>query len=410
MAEASAELEKFEELTKILQEPSQKAIYEKWIKFGFPRKQSGGRDGKLFSFFKENFGLEYGDDEAFDAITREYLIYLKTKKNPEPEPVQKSKPTPEQIEQMNAEILQLINSGRLFEIKDDKYTHSKLIKKLIKMYKYDDEHLSDEIKKYIKENLNKFIETKYEITKGKYIDKPSDKIFQYTKKLQKLEYLIKFPRNELERKKAIQMKNDIEEKIKKEYMKQYYKKLDTNDNFHYVQPAQLNSYVPNKFIPLYVKNKFEPGYHRITGEEIAALKQDTSGDYYEGNGIEDIFNKYKLPKILPDKKYIKKIHPIFDPSNSEFNGLMINKLKNGKIIGLPHFGPRPVIKPDTKPFIKPFIKPVIKPDIKPFIKPVVNPLDTPESSIDKHISGSGGTFTNTNYKPHMVMVPFSIGW
>ncbi len=414
MASTISELEKYEHLTKLLQDPKQRALYEKWITYGIPKKQVGGRDGVLFSFFKKYFDLNYGDDETFNAITIGYNTYLKTKERPQPQPQPQPQPEPT-IEQVNRHILNLINTNKLFEIKDGKYTYAKFIKRLIKMYKHNDGHLHEEIRNYIKANLQRFIEAKYDITKGKYIDKPSDQLFQLSKKLKQLEYMIKFPRNELERKKAIEMKKDIEEQMKKYYMMQYYKDLKTNDKLHYVEPAQLNSYVPNKFIPLYVKNKGMPGYHRITGEEIALLKQDPSGQYYDGNGIEDIFNKFKLPNKLDNKNSIK---PFFsDPSNILFK---LN-FKGGSIIGFPYFphpvinpDVKPVIKPDLRPFVKPVIKPVdnpvVKPDLGPFIKPVIRPLDTPERPIVKHLSGTGGTYTNTNYKSQMVMVPFSIGW
>lgn len=407
----TAELEKFERLYQILKDPGQKAIYEKWITHGMPKKSTG----ILFLFLKDNFGLKVGNNDLFKSIVQQFNVYLENRHRQGPPQPPEPQPEPETIEQRNARILNLINTKQLFEIKDGKYTHSEDIKKLIKWYKRNDGHLPDVIKQYIKINLQKFIEAKYDITKGKYIDSASEMLMQLSKKLKQLEYLIKFPRNELERKKAIEMKKDIEEQMKKYYMMQYYKDLKTGDKLHYVEPAQLNSYVPNKFIPLYVKNKGLPGYHRITGEEIALLKQDPSGQYYDGNGIEDIFNKFKLPNKLDNKNSIK---PFFsDPSNILFK---LN-FKGGSIIGFPYF-PHPVIKPDIKPVIKPdlrpFVKPVVKPvdnpvvkpDLGPFIKPVIRPLDTPERPIVKHLSGTGGTYINTNYKPQMIMKPFSIGW
>ena len=65
-----------------------------------------------------------------------------------------------------------------------------------------------------------------------------------------------------------------------------YKQLTgiTNKDYEY-KPAQLNSFIPKKQIPLFVKDIDGPGYHKITMEEINALKNDPSGDFYTGEGI-----------------------------------------------------------------------------------------------------------------------------
>lgn len=389
--------------------------YNKWLRNGIPSNQPS-KMGKLMTFLHENFGLNYGDQERFKEIDKQFSEYIKSieesDENESDEDDEKKElkvphldlskikdkhkqndePKIETQEDIDNEMLiNTIHDNMIFDKNENgEYKYPKLIKKLIKKYKKNDKELSKATKEFIKNNLKEFSEALYEIQNKKYISEPLGKVLDYDKKLRELEYTIKFPKNELERKKAIELKKNIEEKIKNIYVEDYYKKLTHGQKMHYVEPAKLNSYIPNKFIPLYIKNKIGPGYHRITGEEIQALKNDPSGEYYTGEGLKNILNKYKLPKKLPDLKLIKAVHPDFDPDNKNAQ-YKLQSLRGGSILGLPHFGPRPYI-------------------YKEGISGGVVEYDEPKLLLEKNISGNGGTFINTNYKPRMPNIPFSVGW
>ena len=326
-----------------------KTTYDKWLKNGVPANKPT-KIGKLMKFLQENFGLNYGDQERFKEIDKQFDEYIKSievdeKKESKVPPLDLTKiknkhkkiqePERETQEQINLELsLNNLNTNKIFEKnKNGEYKYPKLIKKLIKKYKKNDENLSKATKEFIENNLKEFSEALYEIHNKKYISEPLAKVQEYDKKLRELEYTIKFPKNELERKKAIELKKNIEEKIKHIYVEDYYKKLTNGQKMHYVEPAKLNSYVPNKFIPLYIKNKDGPGYHRITSEEIQALKNEASGDYYDGNGIFKTRSGLDIPKLMFER-------------NLSGNGYC----------------------------------------------------------------GSGGTYVSTNFKPQMPNIPFSVGW
>lgn len=383
--------------------------YEKWLRDGVPTNKPS-KMGKVMTFLHDNFGLNYGDNERFQEIEKEFTKYLQETQGYESDEDEKRKvppldltkitdkhkklkePEKETQEQINLELtLNNLNSNEIFEKNEDgEYKYPKLIKKLIKKYKNKDENLSKTTKEFIENHIKEFSEALYEIHNKKYISEPLEKVLDYDKKLRELEYTIKFPKNELERKKALELKKNIEEKIKHIYVEDYYKKLTNGQKMHYVEPAKLNSYIPNKFIPLYIKNKDGPGYHRITSEEIQALKNDPSGDYYTGEGLKNILNKYKLPEKLPDLKLIKAIHPDFVPDNKNAQ-YKLQSLRGGSILGLPHFGPRPVIYKEGN-------------------SGGVVEYDEQKLLLEKNLNGCGGTFINTNFKPRTPNIPFSIGW
>ena len=73
------------------------------------------------------------------------------------------------------------------------------------------------------------------------------------------------------------------------------------DNTPLVNNTMTSSYVPKKFIPLFVKNEDGNGYHRITAAEIKKLKNDPSGDYYTGEGI-NRKNRAELYKYIGKDK------------------------------------------------------------------------------------------------------------
>lgn len=106
-----------------------------------------------------------------------------------------------------------------------------------------------------------------------------------------------------------QLKNTIEsvsstnlekKKAKRKYDKKLkeYKFYDNIGNVgkSYIEPVEKQSYIPQKFIPLFLQGP-DGSYHKITNEEIEALKNDPTGDYYDGSG-----NKYILynPETLED--------------------------------------------------------------------------------------------------------------
>ncbi len=122
-----------------------------------------------------------------------------------------------------------------------------------------------------------------------------------------------------------QLKNTIEsvsstnlekKKAKRKYDKKLkeYKFYDNirNVDKSYIEPVEKQSYIPQKFIPLFLQGP-DGTYHKITNEEIEALKNDPTGDYYDGSG-----NKYILynPETLEDN-YSSDDVKIFDDSIKE---------------------------------------------------------------------------------------------
>ena len=122
-----------------------------------------------------------------------------------------------------------------------------------------------------------------------------------------------------------QLKNTIEsvsstnlekKKAKRKYDKKLkeYKFYDNIRNVDkpYIEPVEKQSYIPQKFIPLFLQGP-DGTYHKITNEEIEALKNDPTGDYYDGSG-----NKYILynPETLEDN-YSSDDVKIFDDSIKE---------------------------------------------------------------------------------------------
>ena len=261
---------------------------------------------------------------------------------------------------------------------DETYDKSGLPKKQRNYYKNLVENLRlDELKQFREYQL-KNVDKKMENARDSKLDKEN-------KKLKILKVALENAENELQKKKIQRKINKVKDVKQQKKLRIDMNKLIENPDEklknNIVDNVSMNSYIPNKFIPLYIKNKNGPGYHRITGEEIAELKKDPSGDYYDGTGIQNIFTKFKLPINLPDKRFIKAVHPEFDPDNNKYIGLKLQS-QGGSLIGLikPHFGPRPVVNP------------------------VYGNGNIPSQST------ASGTFINTNYKPQMINKPFSIGW
>ena len=122
-----------------------------------------------------------------------------------------------------------------------------------------------------------------------------------------------------------QLKNTIESVSstnleKKKAKRKYDKKLKEYKFYNnimnaynpYIEPPEKQSYIPQKFIPLFLQGP-DGSYHKITNEEIEALKNDPTGDYYDGSG-----NKYILynPETLEDN-YSSDDVKIFDDSIKE---------------------------------------------------------------------------------------------
>lgn len=267
-----------------------------WIRRGFPRIQTGGKDGVLFSFFRERFGFDYGDNEKFQRFKKkfdEFNTIQQEALNHKQEALKLDLSKVEQIES-DAPQPEKINNNNLDKIfeKNNKghYKYPKLITKFFKWYKNKDDRLTEIQKNYIDNNIYKFIEAYYEIKNNNITSDISQKADPLNKKIQELNYVINFPKNELQRKKAMQMKKEIEKNIKKIYMKDFYNKITNGQQkLKYIEP-QKEPYISNRNIPLYVKNKDGPGYHRITSEEIIAFKNDPSGDYYDGTGRNKTIN------------------------------------------------------------------------------------------------------------------------
>ena len=127
---------------------------------------------------------------------------------------------------------------------------------------------------------------KKDIEKDKEINPDAEK-----QKIKKLKKLMNTADTELQRKKLQQKINKLKEVKQQKQALKYIndltddltKKLTLESNP--ITSYNLSSYIPKKTIPLYVRNKDGPGYHRITPAEITALKNDPSGDYYEGEGV-----------------------------------------------------------------------------------------------------------------------------
>ena len=166
--------------------------------------------------------------------------------------------------------------------------------------------------------------------------------------------------------------------------------------------VQLNSYVPDKFIPLFIKNKDGPGYHRITPDEIQALKNDENGAYYTGEGID-------YDKIY---KYV------------DFNKNDLKQLKGGSILGI--IGS---IIPKALDFAKNMIEKHTTINQWERTRPGrgrggvydgegfkhSDLYDNKKYALDVNyngfgVSGCGGTYFNNNYNPSFPSNPFSIGW
>lgn len=109
----------------------------------------------------------------------------------------------------------------------------------------------------------------------------------------------------LEKKKA---KRKYDKKLK-EY--KFYNNIRNLDN-PFIEPVEKQSYIPQKFIPLFLQGP-NGTYHKITNKEIELLKNDPTGDYYDGSG-----NKYILynPETLEDN-YSSDDVKIFDDSIKE---------------------------------------------------------------------------------------------
>lgn len=283
---------KFYNLTKLLQDPKNKATYERWIKNGFPKKQVGGKDGELFLFFKNNFGLDYGENEEFLAIVPEYNTYLQ-QDNPAAIPelelskvkeVENNEPLPEKYKEVVEELKKEL--GLFSRNSQGKLSHPVKIQALVKKAISNRKNLTDDEKSFIEKHLLRLIDAKYEADNRLVGTRLTEKLEKYKNKIKELDYTIEFPKNELEKKKAMRKKQEIKDKIERLTKQSLYKKLTKKDtNIYNNSSAELNSYVPNKSIPLFVKNANDNGFHRITMEEINALKNDPSGDFYDGTGI-----------------------------------------------------------------------------------------------------------------------------
>lgn len=179
-----------------------------------------------------------------------------------------------------------------------------LIIKLKQAPNFDKEY--DNLKLDVRDkDLLKSIASKLTITNLKSIilerirkkDKEKDKEINpdaEKQKIKKLKKLMNTADTELQRKKLQQKINKLKEVKQQKQVLQHIneltkdptKKLTLESNP--ITSYNLSSYIPKKTIPLYVRNKDGPGYHRITPAEINALRNDPSGDYYEGEGV-----KYK---------------------------------------------------------------------------------------------------------------------
>lgn len=173
---------------------------------------------------------------------------------------------------------------RLKQSKDFNKMYSEL------KYKEEDKKLIQSLTEKLSINdLKEIINNRYkykEIQKQKEINPDIEK-----EKIKKLKKLLNKAENELQRKK-IQSQIDKLKETKRQKKTLLYinnltedeaKKLNLDKN-PIVNPVRTST-IPNKFIPLFVKNKGVPGYHRITPDEIKVLKNDPSGDYYEGEGV-----------------------------------------------------------------------------------------------------------------------------
>lgn len=203
----------------------------------------------------------------------------------------------------------------------------------------------DELKQFREYQL-KNVDKKMENARDSKLDKEN-------KKLKILKVALENAENELQKKK-IQRKidkvkdirnqkrliNDMNKNIMDEN-----KKLNLQ-NTPLIDHTELSSYIPKKFIPLFVKNKNGPGYHRITGTEVQKLKNDPSGDYYDGYGIPyiDIFRRFNI-KNLPYSAI-----DLYRQGKPEYNKINLIEKQGGSILGIERsfFKPNNIIGGNVK--------------------------------------------------------------
>lgn len=158
----------------------------------------------------------------------------------------------------------------------------------------------DDLKKLLSDRING---TEAQMEKLRDLQGNSEK-----KKIKLLkEQLLKAP-NELEKMKLQRQIDKLKDiKHQKKLITTFNKSVNNTgqklnlDNSPLVDNTMANSYVPKKFIPLFVKNEDGNGYHRITAAEIKKLQNDPSGDYYTGEGI-NRKNRAELYKYIGKDK------------------------------------------------------------------------------------------------------------
>ena len=269
----------------------------------YPPKGGKSNDvNPFFTFLNENFGFNYGDIDKFKKFgpVFEKFINMKKKKKKTEKKTEEEEETVKETEEAAtaaaataaaatenpiSKQIELYNKY-LERNKKGELVRPVQIQRLINTFLRNKNKLSKEEIEFIKSNAKELAAAKYEADYhlvGKNLNQKLEKI---KKKIKKLDYEIEFPKNELEKQKAIKLRNELKDKMKRLSESNNYKQLTgiTNKDYEY-KPAQLNSFIPKKQIPLFVKDIDGPGYHKITMEEINALKNDPSGDFYTGEGI-----------------------------------------------------------------------------------------------------------------------------
>ena len=367
--------------------------YDKWLKEGVPQPPRNGKMGELMKFFKENFGLNYGEEQKFREIDKQFKKYIESLKNTTASPTQagvSSEPSkqtkkisvklqgkkykvkvPKPVKKISEKITKL-STKTPEEIEEyfNKRTDKNVLKHRAEMQEiyniYTNKVKSDKIpftkkdlpksvRQYIKAHAKEFSTLKYEADHFMSDLNKEDKTKKYKQKLDILESVLLNPKNELEKKKAEMKKQKIKDKLKRLEIQKLEKGITGElDETLDVPSVQLNSYISKKTIPLFLQNP-DGSYRRITPDEAQALKNDPSGDYYDGSGI-----KYKLN---------------------------LHKVQGGSFIGLITAVPALVNM------------------FRSLQGSGVEQIGQPQN-----INSTFNNFNQSRYTPKMVMKPFSIGW
>ena len=351
MASSSTELKKASEIAQeiFLKITKKGNKYGKFIESLTNSKINPPIQSKLYESFTDYDGKSNASidddtwDEVMDLLSKQYQEYL----NKQSKVLEES----DESDWSDFEKDENLPSDSKILLKDLKHNTS-LTKRLIRLKganNFDIQYEKEKLPKVDKELYKKIVDSfDYEKLKDlrrfqlKEVDKKMNSARQYKtdkeiKKITELKKALELAPNELTKKK-LQRKIDKLKDIKDQKILI----TDTNkliqnpedklnfENTPLINNTELNSYIPKKFIPLFVKNKNGPGYHRITPSEAQQLKNDPSGDYYDGYGIDynNIFKKLNIGNTLYSGL------DLYRNNKPNISGYNLSELKGGSILAI----------------------------------------------------------------------------